>query len=203
MQSPHKHKPILYIHCRNTILNWVAFTEAREIAPSEAKCWGSLHNSCSASWHAMHNGNVEWKMLACYIDRQCEQGSCWRERRWMEKRRKDVEKMSADVRRTGGWLCHSLLIHSLSAAFSHANSSSSVPPPSSSLSYSTFSSHISPISHSYPLPVFSKSHFLSRHPSPCPERLMFTVFIIPCQSSFDQDSSQDLAARPMQTHRSW
>lgn len=55
-------------------------------------------------------------------------------------------------------------------------------------------SHITPIFHSLPHSVFSESHFLSHHLCPWLERLVLTVFIIPCLSSFDQeDSSQDLA----------
>lgn len=107
--------------------------------------------------------------------------------------RKDVEKMSTDECEENGPRWHSLLKRSLSYAVSHAISSlfHHLPP----LSYSTSPLHITPISHSLPRTVFSETHFLSYHLSPCLERLMFTVFIIPCLSSFDQeDSSQDLAA---------
>ncbi len=122
-----------------------------EIALSEAKCWGNLHNSCCASWHAMHNGNVEWKVLARYIDRRWERKSCWHERRWREERRKDVEKMSSDECEENR-LWHSLLIRSLSAAFSRFLFSLFHPPPSTSfllcfslLSHYTHFSH--PSSH--------------------------------------------------------
>lgn len=55
--------------------------------------------------------------------------------------------------------------------------------------------HITLVSCPLPPNVFSKSHFLSHHLSAWLERLVLTVFIIPCLTSFDQeDSSQDLAA---------
>lgn len=75
---------------------------------------------------------------------------------------------------------------------------------------STSPLHITLVSCRLPPNVFSKSHFLSHHLSAWLERLVLTVFIIPCLTSFDQeDSSQDLAAaaptlaRQIPTCRNW
>lgn len=99
-----------------------------------------------------------------------------------------------NVRGAGRRLLHPLLIPSLSASLSHATYTLFHPPsPSFSLHFSP--PHFTPISHCLPLSVLPKSHFLSYHLPRWRERLVLTVFIIPCLSSFDQEvSAQDLAA---------
>lgn len=202
-QSLHKQRPILDVYCRHAILNWVAFSKVPwNHFFWSAERWDDLHNSCCASWHTIHNGSIEWKVLARHTDQRCEQRS-WTE----EDGRRDVERcgeMCADECVERRLLARqSLLISFLSMSFSHAILRY-LPP----LSCSTSPPHIRPISLLLPLSVFSKSHFLSHHLSPWFERLVLTVFIIPCLSSFDQeDSSQDLAAaaqnraRHIRTHR--
>lgn len=111
----------------------------------------------------MHNGNVVWKVLARYIDCQCEWKSCWHEKREGGGRGGKMWKRWAliNVRRTSCWIWHSLLKRSLSAAFSRYPFSLFHHLPC--LFYSTSPSYITPISHFLHLTVFSKSHFFSRH----------------------------------------
>lgn len=89
---------------------------------------------------------------------------------------------------------HPLLIPPSSASLSHTTYTLFQPAsPSFSLHFSP--PHFTPISHCLPLSVLPKSHFLSYHLPRWRERLVLTVFIIPCLSSFDQEvSAQDLAA---------
>lgn len=134
-------------------------------------------------------------MLARHIDQWCERKSCAHKRRCREERRKDGEKMSADECEENRPLALAFIAHTLFIHFFFSRYLLSFPLYLPPLSCSTSPPHITPISHSLPLSVFSKSHFLSHHLSPWLERLVLTVFIIPCLSSFDQeDSSQDLAA---------
>lgn len=102
----------------------------------------------------MHNGSVEWKVLARHTDHRCEQRRMCR-----EDERRDVEEMCMDECVERRPLARqSLLISFMSVSFSHAILHY-LPP----LSCSASPPHITPISLLLPLSVFSKSHFLSHH----------------------------------------
>lgn len=135
-------------------------------------------------------------MLARHTYRWCEWKEPVCEGRCGEGRRKDVEKMSADECEGNRPLALAFIAHSLFSPFLFLTRSPLFPPLSSPLLTAlllSFTLHL--FLAPFPPNVFSKSHFLSHHLSAWLERLVLTVFIIPCLTSFDQeDSSQDLAA---------